>query len=381
MLTKKRAMTTTQSGTTTTRATQANMRTCIRKVATGPEHSKDLSFEEACAGMALILNDEADPVQAAVLLISLRMKRETEAENTGILQAILDSRQQVTSQADEIFDIADPYNGQIRGLPVAPFIAPVLSACGVPAYSHGVESVGPKFGITHKMVLAAAGIDVERGTQQVADQLADDNIGWGYLDQSHYCPGLYNLISLRKKMVKRTVITTLEVLTRPISGRKRTHLLTGYVHKAYPPVYAKLARFSGYDSAAIVRGVEGGVIPSLLHEARYYRYTEDQNDDFVTLEPTQLGIKAAKRMVPLQDGLKTLEGLDDSHLTMAIKNTVNLGVSALQNEPGPARDSLMYSASIALHHLNRFDTLLEASQFVSRTIASGDCYDKFKAHH
>jgi anthranilate phosphoribosyltransferase len=85
-------------------------------------------------------------------------------------------------------------------------------------------------------------------------------------------------------------------------------------------------------------------------------------------------------MVPLQDGLKTLEGLDAAHLIMATKNAANLGVSALQNEPGPARDSLMYSASIALHHLKRFDTLLEASQFVSKTIASGDCYDKFKAH-
>eukprot|EP00494_Astrolonche_serrata_P017896 UN18086 len=58
---------------------QDNMRTCIQKVATGPEYSKDLSFEEARDAMATILDGSADPVQAAVYLIALRMKRETQA--------------------------------------------------------------------------------------------------------------------------------------------------------------------------------------------------------------------------------------------------------------------------------------------------------------
>ena len=56
-------------------ATQADMHNCIQPVATGPEYSKNLSFEEAKAGMELILRGEADPVQAAVYLIALRMKR------------------------------------------------------------------------------------------------------------------------------------------------------------------------------------------------------------------------------------------------------------------------------------------------------------------
>ena len=46
------------------------MRSCIQKVATGPELSKDLSFGEAHAAMACILDKKVDAVQAGVLGVS-----------------------------------------------------------------------------------------------------------------------------------------------------------------------------------------------------------------------------------------------------------------------------------------------------------------------
>jgi anthranilate phosphoribosyltransferase len=358
-------------------ATQADMHNCIQKVATGPEYSKNLSFEEAKAGMELVLRGEADPVQAAVFLIALRMKRETQAENEGILQAILDARIQVKCGAEEIVDIGDPYNGQLRGLPLAPFIAPVLSACGIPAFSHGVGSVGPKYGITHKMVLDAAGVDVNRSPQQVAEQLAQTDSGWGYVDQSNFCPSLYALIPLRDKMIKRTVITTIEVLARPISGSQQTHLLTGFVHKAYPAVYANLARFAGYDSVAVVRGVEGGVIPSLQQTSRFYRYAAGSEDRFIEIEPTQLGIDQPSRTVRLPDGQKTLAGASWDSKYAAARTAAELGIEALKNSPGAARDSLMYSAAIVLLHLEKYTNLIDAAQYVNQVIASGDAHDKF----
>ncbi len=365
------------ASTTSPAATQADMHNCIQKVATGPEYSKNLSFEEAKAGMELVLRGEADPVQAAVFLIALRMKRETQAENEGILQAILDARVEVKCDADEIVDIGDPYNGQLRGLPLAPFIAPVLSACGIPAFSHGVGSVGPKYGITHKMVLDAAGVDVNRSPQQVAEQLAQSDTGWGYVDQSNFCPSLYALIPLRDKMIKRTVITTIEVLAKPISGSQRTHLLTGFVHKAYPAVYANLARFAGYDSVAVVRGVEGGVIPSLQQTSRFYRYAAGSEDQFIEIEPTQLGIDQPSRTVRLPDGQKSLAGASWDSKYAAARTAAELGIDALKNIPGAARDSLMYSAAIVLLHLEKYPSLIDAARFVDKVIASGDAHDRF----
>ena len=64
------------------------MRSIIQRIATGPELSKDISSEEAQAGMRYILEGNADPVQAGIFLIALRMKRETDDEVKGILDAL-----------------------------------------------------------------------------------------------------------------------------------------------------------------------------------------------------------------------------------------------------------------------------------------------------
>ncbi|MGD2112908.1 MAG: anthranilate phosphoribosyltransferase, partial [Gammaproteobacteria bacterium] len=192
------------------------MHGCIRKVATGPEFSKNLPFGEAHAAMRHILEGKADPVQAAVLLIALRMKRETEEENTGILQAVLDTMNPVTAAVEEVVDVADPYDGYTRGLPVSPFLPAVFAACGLPSVSHGLEAVGPKFGITHRQVLRAAGIDVDLDPQQAATRIADPAIGWSYVDQQHSSPRLHDLIPLRTRMVKRPALTTVENLTGPV---------------------------------------------------------------------------------------------------------------------------------------------------------------------
>ena len=53
------------------------MRSYIQRIATGPEYSKDISFAEARDAMNHILDGSADPVQAGIFLIALRMKRET----------------------------------------------------------------------------------------------------------------------------------------------------------------------------------------------------------------------------------------------------------------------------------------------------------------
>ena len=63
------------------------MTAIIKRVATGPELSKSVSSEEAHAGMLLLLDGLADRVQSAVFLIGLRVNRETEDENKGVLQA------------------------------------------------------------------------------------------------------------------------------------------------------------------------------------------------------------------------------------------------------------------------------------------------------
>ena len=52
----------------------------INRVATGPELSQSISYDEVRAGMSLVLEGLADLFQAAVFLIGLRVKRENADE-------------------------------------------------------------------------------------------------------------------------------------------------------------------------------------------------------------------------------------------------------------------------------------------------------------
>ena len=93
-------------------------------------------------------------------------------------------------------------------------------------------------------------------------RLADLDVGWAYCDQSVFNPRLHALAELRSLIVKRPALATVEVMAGPVRGRRRTHVVTGYVHKPYARIYMLLVRCAGFDSALIVRGVEGGIIPS-----------------------------------------------------------------------------------------------------------------------
>jgi anthranilate phosphoribosyltransferase len=140
---------------------RAIMHSILQRIATGPELSKDVALEEARAGMRAILEGHVDPVQAGVFLIALRMKRETDDECKGVMKAILDATQMVAAPVDEVFHVVDPYDDFNRSLPPAPFLPPLLAAFGVASISLGVERMGPKYGITHRQVLCAAGQPVD----------------------------------------------------------------------------------------------------------------------------------------------------------------------------------------------------------------------------
>jgi anthranilate phosphoribosyltransferase len=354
------------------------MHSIIQRIATGPELSKDISLEEASQGAAAILNGEIDDVQAAIFFIALRMKRETDDENKGILDAILKVSDSRVAEVDELVSLADPYDGFNRNLPVSPFIPALLAACGLPAVSHGLDVVGPKFGVTHRHVLQVAGIDVDITLDEAALRIADPDTGWAYVDQRTFCPGLHNLTHLRQRIIKRQALTTVEVLAKPITARNKTHLITGYVHKPYPAKYASLARFAGFEGCLLIRGTEGGVIPSLRQAGMLFRYDDLGEEEPVEINPQALGIDQPVRAVPLPDDPSILTSKDDiariADLSGAAKLAAETGIRALQGEKGPSYDSLVYSSALILWHTGRAESISTAASQVREVLDSGLAY-------
>ena len=343
---------------------QALMKSIIQRVATGPDLSKNIDFEEARDGMQAILRGEIDDVQSAIFLIALRMKRETMDENMGILAGILAQSDKQFVDVEELVDLGDPYSGYNRSIPISSFLPPVLAELGLPTVFHGLDGVSPKFGLTHRHIVEALGLSVDHSTADAKARLEDSSIGWSYIDQSSYCSGLHDIVGLRNRVIKRTVINTVETLTGPLRAKK-THSILGYVHKPYPPIYAELVKSSGMDSALLVRGVEGGVIPSLRQKGLMVSYEGNVEKDRVDIEPASLGIDQDMRAISFPDDM-------DVHkdIPALAQYTVKLGKAALAGEKGMFYDGLVLSASLVLWHTKKAQTLPQAAEMVRTVLDS-----------
>lgn len=360
------------------------MRDVLQRIATGPTLSKDLPFEDAQRAMRIILEGEADEVQAGIFLIALRMKRETDDELAGILKAIQAGITPQPVAVDELVTIIDPYDGYLRGTPASPFLPAVLSACGLRVLTHGVQSMGPKFGATHEAVLQAAGVDLPTNRVSASEALENDECGWAYLSQSQLAPELAALTELRTRIVKRPCLTTIEAAVNSMQPRGASHMVTGFVHKPYPPVYARLAAVSGFSSSVLVRGVEGGVVPSLTQAARYFTCMDGESLVLFDIEPASVDILREERAVPLpaqlvDDSVRSVKAPDNPFAGELAVHAAKSGVAALEGGEGHTRDSLVYSAAVIMHALKKVDTLQDGAVHVRKVLDNGKAKQHFLA--
>ena len=345
--------------------TQNLIHSIIQRIATGPELSKNIETEEAEAAMSAILSGEIDEVQTAIFLIALRMKRETMDENIGILKALLKFTDSQKSAVDDLVDLGDPYSGYNRSIPISAFLPPLLAELGLPTLIHGLDSVSPKYGLTHRHINQALGINVDLSVSESKARIEDSDIGWSYVDQKQYCKPLHDLVPLRNKVIKRTVLNTVETLIGPLRG-KNTHSILGYVHKAYPPIYAALCEKVGFDSSLLIRGVEGGVMPSLRQQGLMISYHRGVEKAQVDIDPKLLGINRELRAIALPKRFENGKERD-----LLAEYVVNLGRSALFGESGMFYDGLVYSASLILWHIGESKTLPRAADRVREVLNSG----------
>ena len=346
------------------------MREAIQKIAVGPDRGKDMSRAEAYSVMQSILHGEADEVQVAVLLIALRMKRESMDEFLGLFDAMQEAVETIDIDTEELFTLSDPFDGYVRTATMTPFIPAVLSACGCPSLIHGVKTVGPKHGVTAHKVYQQAGINVQMTSREVKKSIEMN--GWAYIDQSSYATSLNALNDLRDKIVKRTALTTLERLLMPLRAKK-THLVLGYVHKAYPSIYAGVASAAGYDSTLLLKGVEGGLAPALNKPLRQFfiegELPDDVDQEKQLIESAELfNSKNAAQPLNLDDGFVSKK---------AVQECLEVGMSVLQGKNSEARESLCLAVGQILFAHKKVDSLSRAITNVASSLDDGSALERF----
>jgi len=349
------------------------MREAIQKIAVGPDRGRDIDRADAESVMRAILAGEIEEVQTAVFLIALRMKRESLGEFLGLFDAMQDSVQTVQASVEELYCLADPFDGYVRTITMTPFIAPVLAACGLPALMHGVETVGPKHGVTAHKVYRLAGISTDIEPKQAAENIA--SVGWAYLDQSRYAVQLHALSNLRDRIVKRSAITTLERVLVPMRAKQTTHLVLGYVHRAYPEIYANVAKAAGYGSVLLLKGVEGGLAPALNKPLRQFFFAGDLPDEIgaqKSLLETEALFEAQTAALSVGGGTACAQNCLETGLRV-------LDGDAVSDSDRVARDSLCLAVSHILVAHGKSKTLAEAVVKVRNCLDNGSAKERFNA--
>jgi len=345
------------------------MRAYLQRIATGPHMSKDLTADEVEDAMELILSGFAEPVQAAVFFIALRMKRETEDENAGALRALRARTGAARADVDNLVELGDPHDGFARHLPASPFLPAVLAECGLPALSHGCRELPPKRGVTVHRVLAAAGIAVDMTPADAAVRIADPDLGWAYVDVAQSCPPLHRLVALRDQIVKRPLLSTLEKLMGPVRGR-RNHLVVGFVHTGYDDLLASMARVAGYDSMLAIKGLEGGVIPSLTSTSNALGFRATGVPLTAPIDPAAVGIEAAERAAPIPDGVTGLDAI--------AALAAQVGIAALEGARGLTREALVHAGSAILAHVGAAPNRPAAAARIRAALDDGSARARFR---
>jgi anthranilate phosphoribosyltransferase len=276
----------------------------------------------------------------AALLESLRLREETLDENVAFYTYFRSKTARITVDCPLLIDMATPYDGFNRNYFLQPFVAALLGAIGLPCVLHGVKAVSPKRGLSTHNLLLQAGKNPFMALDRVAQSIMDPTIGWGYVDQSIFCPSLHALVPLRQAMVKRPVLATIEKWLCPLSAQQ-TLCVTGFTH---PPYKQKtidiIQRIGVFSRLLLVRGVEGSTL--LPFDRRTPFIVADANEsvrhDFMA--PATVGVSAAS--IPEADpahtrekGLQGLRGAD-----AAITAYLGYQVVAITQALGMDRDAV-----------------------------------------
>ncbi len=302
---------------------------------------KDLSYQH-CSDATLYLFDDAceDYIKAAFLEAE-RLKRENLDENRAFLDVFYSKTNRLQTDIPVIIDLANPYDGFNRHYFLAPFIAATLGALGFPTLLHGIDDIGPKYGVNPSKLLKAYGATIPHSHEEAKDTLIKK--GWAYIDQATFIPELYNLKKMRTEMLKRPVIATVEKFLQPLRAQTGNILITGYTHPAYKEMtHALLKTQDTCDRFLFFRGTEGSPQLSLDRRAPFiFQHGDHKEEGFVSPEDIQFKIC----------------GRIDPNYTLTAEDSLIAGLEALAGKKGFVADTILYNC-ISVLKLSGLNTTL-----------------------
>ena len=329
-----------------------NMQAAIKKVI----EQQNLSAEEMNDVMRLIMTGEATPAQIGGFLVGLRMKGETVDEIAAAAKVMRELDSGVKVSGEHVVDIVGTGGDGSNTFNISTACIFVVAAAGGTVAKHGNRSVSSKSGSAD--LLEVAGVKLELNAEQVGKCI--ENVGVGFMFAPMHHSAMKHAIGPRKEMAVRTIFNVLGPLTNPAGAPNQ--LLGVFADELVEPI-AEVLNKLGSHHVMVVHSKDGMDEISIGDETKVAELKDGKVTSY-TITPEQFGLQ--------RSAISEL-------LVSSAEESLAMIKKVFANEPGAARDIVVFNAGAAIYVAGLADSLQAGIERATEVIASGAAQQKLEA--
>ena len=312
------------------------------------EH-REVFHDEMLHIMRQIMRGELSPAQIAGFIIGLRVKKETIGEIAAAAQVMRELATPVEVKDDRhLVDTCGTGGDAAHTFNVSTCSAIVAAAAGAKVAKHMGRSVSSASGSAE--VLEALGAHIALTPAETGQAI--DKLGLGFMFAPAHHAAMKHAAPVRKDLGVRTIFNILGPLTNPAGARLE---LMGVFHPDLVGIQARVLQRLGSRHVMVVHGLEGMDEISLSGPTLVGELKDGSINEY-NIAPQDFGLKAAG------NAAIRVESVEQSKAMV---------LSALNNDPGPARDIVALNAGASIYVAGLAPTLAAGVQKAQAVIASG----------
>ncbi len=319
-------------------------------------NNKNLTIDEMCDVMRLIMSGKTTEAQLGGFLIGLRCKGETIDEIAAAVQVMRELATKVVINGQHVIDTCGTGGDGANTFNISTTCAFVVAAAGGQVAKHGNRSVSSSCGSAD--LLEAAGVNLDLSVEKVTQCV--NELGVGFLFAPKHHGAMKHTIKVRKEMGVRTLFNLLGPLSNPAGAPNQ---LIGVFAKEWVEPIAQVLKKLGSHHVLVVHADDGLDEISIASDTTIAELKEGEIFTY-TISPEQFDFKRISL---------TELAVVDAESSLVMVNSV------LDNKSGPARDIVILNAGAAIYAANITDSLAAGIKKAAQVIASGAARSKFDA--
>lgn len=312
------------------------------------EH-REIFHDEMLHLFRKIMGGEMSPIMIAALTMGLRVKKESIGEITAAAQVMREFSTKVPmANTKHLIDIVGTGGDGAHTFNISTASMFVTAAAGARVAKHGGRSVSSSSGSAD--VLEALGVNINLQPEQIAQSIAQTNIGFMFAPNHH--AAMKHAAPVRRELGVRTIFNILGPLTNPAGA---PNILMGVFHPDLVGIQVRVLQRLGAQHAIVVWGRDNMDEVSLGAPTMVGELVNGEIREY-DIHPEDFGLQMVSNR-----SLK-VSGAEESKARI---------LDVLNNVAGPATDIVSLNAGTALYGAGIADSIADGVKKAQAAIASG----------